>query len=108
MAIAQLTFRESLRDIEVSLGAQSSELYHLVIRSAVAGIILSSMSARARRISDCRWGQVGCTRFKWLILTSLLAALRICARGVIGARPNLQESINSSASGGIYQRPVTS
>src|SRR5260370_8460050 len=36
MAFAQLTFRESLRDIEVCLRAQSSKLYHLGIRSAVA------------------------------------------------------------------------
>jgi uncharacterized protein DUF4372 len=35
MAFAQLTFRESLRDIEVCLRAQSSKLYHLGIRSAV-------------------------------------------------------------------------
>jgi hypothetical protein len=33
MAFAQLTFRESLRDIEVCLRAQSSKLYHLGIRS---------------------------------------------------------------------------
>ena len=36
MAFAQLTYRESLRDIEVCLRAQSSKLYHLGIRSAVA------------------------------------------------------------------------
>jgi Domain of unknown function (DUF4372) len=36
MAFAQLTFRESLRDIEVCLRAQSSKLYHLGIRSVVA------------------------------------------------------------------------
>jgi Domain of unknown function (DUF4372) len=36
MAFAQLTFRESLRDIEVCLRAQTSKLYHLGIRSAVA------------------------------------------------------------------------
>ena len=36
MAFAQLTYRESLRDIEVCLRAQCSKLYHLGIRSAVA------------------------------------------------------------------------
>ena len=32
MAFAQLTYRESLRDIEVCLSAQSSKLYHMGIR----------------------------------------------------------------------------
>ena len=36
MAFAQLTFRESLRDIEACLRAQRSKLYHLGIRSASA------------------------------------------------------------------------
>lgn len=34
MAFAQLTFRESLRDIETCLRAHSSKLYHLGIRGA--------------------------------------------------------------------------
>ena len=36
MAFAQLTYRESLRDIEVCLRARSSQLYHLGIRGAVS------------------------------------------------------------------------
>src|ERR1700674_1916401 len=36
MAFAQLTFRESLRDIEVCLRAQKTKLYHLGIRGHVA------------------------------------------------------------------------
>jgi hypothetical protein len=36
MAFAQLTFRESLRDIEVCLRSQSTKLYHLGIRGHVA------------------------------------------------------------------------
>ncbi len=36
MAFAQLTFRESLRDIEVCLRAHQSKLYHLGIRGHVA------------------------------------------------------------------------
>jgi hypothetical protein len=43
LAFAQLTFRESLRDIEVCLRAQSSKLYHLGIRSAVARSVASLM-----------------------------------------------------------------
>ena len=36
MAFAQLTFRESLRDIEACLRAQAAKLYHMGIRSAVS------------------------------------------------------------------------
>src|ERR1700688_3812932 len=36
MAFAQLTYRESLRDIEVCLGAQAGKLYHMGISAAVA------------------------------------------------------------------------
>jgi hypothetical protein len=35
MAFAQLTFRESLRDIEVCLAAQASKLYHMGFREAI-------------------------------------------------------------------------
>jgi hypothetical protein len=35
MAFAQLTFRESLRDIEACLSAQASKLYHMGLRTAV-------------------------------------------------------------------------
>src|SRR3970282_632898 len=36
MAFAQLTYRESLRDIEACLRAHTAKLYHLGIRGAVA------------------------------------------------------------------------
>ena len=36
MAFAQLTYRESLRDIEVCLRAQSNKLYHMGIRGGIA------------------------------------------------------------------------
>ena len=36
MAFAQLTFRESLRDIETCLRAHSAKLYHLGIRGGIA------------------------------------------------------------------------
>ena len=35
MAFAQLTYRESLRDIEVCLRGNSAKLYHLGIRSPI-------------------------------------------------------------------------
>ena len=36
LAFAQLTYRESLRDIEVCLRSRSSQLYHLGIRGSVS------------------------------------------------------------------------
>ena len=45
MAFAQLTYRESLRDIEVCLRAQNSKLYHFGIRSAVARNTLANANA---------------------------------------------------------------
>ena len=41
MAFAQLTYRESLRDIEACLGAQPAKLYHLGIRGNVSRSSLS-------------------------------------------------------------------
>ncbi|MGH9770245.1 MAG: DUF4372 domain-containing protein [Candidatus Acidiferrales bacterium] len=48
---AQLTWRESLRDIEACLRARSSKLYHLGFRSAIARNALANANAvRDRRI----------------------------------------------------------
>ena len=45
MAFAQLTYRESLRDIEACLGAQVGKLYHMGIRSGVARNTLANANA---------------------------------------------------------------
>jgi len=45
MAFAQLTYRESLRDIEACLRPQRSKLYHLGIRSTVARNTLANANA---------------------------------------------------------------
>ena len=45
MAFAQLTFRESLRDIEACLRAQQAKLYHLGMRSTVARNTLANANA---------------------------------------------------------------
>ena len=45
MAFAQLTFRESLRDIEANLRAQSAKLYHLGIRGSIARNTLANANA---------------------------------------------------------------
>ena len=45
MAFAQLTFRESLRDIEACLRAQQSKLFHLGIRGGIARNTLANANA---------------------------------------------------------------
>ena len=50
MAFAQLTYRESLRDIEACLSAQTSKLYHMGIGETVA----RSTLARANELRDWR------------------------------------------------------
>jgi hypothetical protein len=50
MAFAQLTYRESLRDIETCLRAHQAKLYHLGIR----GNIAKSTLADANELRDCR------------------------------------------------------
>jgi hypothetical protein len=50
MAFAQLTYRESLRDIEACLRAQSHKLYHMGIRSQVSRNTL----ANANKVRDWR------------------------------------------------------
>lgn len=45
MAFAQLTYRESLRDIEACLRAQRSKLYHMGLRSVVARNTLAHANA---------------------------------------------------------------
>ncbi len=46
LAFAQLTYRESLRDIEACLAAQSAKLYHLGIRSTVKRSTLADANER--------------------------------------------------------------
>jgi hypothetical protein len=50
LAFAQLTYRESLRDIEACLSAQSSKLYHMGIRCAIS----RSTLADANELRDWR------------------------------------------------------
>jgi hypothetical protein len=46
MAFAQLTYRESLRDIETCLSAQAAKLYHMVIRQVVSHTTLADANER--------------------------------------------------------------
>ncbi|MGH7926612.1 MAG: IS4 family transposase [Candidatus Binatia bacterium] len=46
LAFAQLTYRESLRDIEASLRAQANKLYHMGIRGGIARNTLAHANAR--------------------------------------------------------------
>jgi len=45
LAFAQLTYRESLRDIETCLSAQSNKLYHMGIRTTVSRSTLADANA---------------------------------------------------------------
>ncbi len=46
MAFAQLTYRESLRDIEVCLSAQADNLYHMGFRQPVSRSTLADAKQR--------------------------------------------------------------
>ena len=46
MAFAQLTYRESLRDIEACLRAQHNKLYHMGIRSKISRSTLADANER--------------------------------------------------------------
>src|SRR5215216_3620492 len=56
MVFAQLTYRESLRDIEACLGAVPDRLYHMGIRSAVSRSTLADANEK-RNWSRCRRSQ---------------------------------------------------
>ena len=45
LAFAQLTYRESLRDIETCLSAQANKLYHMGIREAISRSALADANA---------------------------------------------------------------
>jgi hypothetical protein len=66
MAFAQLTYRESLRDIEACLRAQHNKLYHMGIRAAVSRNTLSN----ANKVRD------------WCIYADLAQSLIHIARGL--------------------------
>ena len=80
MAFAQLTYRESLRDIEACLRAQRSKLYHLGLRSVVARHTL----ANANGVRD------------WRIYADFAQSLIHIARPLYAEEPfgvDLQESV---------------
>lgn len=74
LAFAQLTWRESLRDIEACLSAQASKLYHMGLREAVA----RSTLADANEARDWRiWAELAqllISRARRLYATESLAA----------------------------------
>ena len=57
MAFAQLTYRESLRDIEACLRAQSSKLYHMGMRGNVARNTLANANATRDWRIYCEFAQ---------------------------------------------------
>ena len=56
MAFAQITFRESLADIEICLRSRQEELYHLGFRSSVAQPSLGRCQQRTGLAYLCRSG----------------------------------------------------
>jgi hypothetical protein len=80
MAFAQLTYRESLRDLEACFRAQGAKLYHLGIRGSVS----RSTLADANQSRD------------WRIYAELAQALMAKARVLYAAEPfavDLQDSV---------------
>lgn len=71
LAFAQLTFRESLRDIEACLRAHSSKLYHMGLRGGVARNTLANANA---------------TR-DWRIYAEFAQRLIVQARGLYAEEP---------------------
>ena len=57
MAFAQLTYRESLRDIEACLRAQAAKLYHMGLRSDVARNTLANANAMRNWRIYCDFAQ---------------------------------------------------
>ena len=57
MAFAQLTYRESLRDIEACLGAQPAKLYHLGVRGRVSRRRLADANETRDWRIDCEFAQ---------------------------------------------------
>jgi hypothetical protein len=103
MAFAQMTYRESLRDIEACLGAQPSKLYGMGLREAVArstladanelrdwriwADIASFSSPRAQIITSTMIsGSISPTLFMLSIARRSICACR-CFRGPILVRP---------------------
>ena len=105
MAFAQLTFRESLRDIEVCLRAHEAKLYHLGIRGHVARSNLgdanekrdwriyrdfaNSLIAQARRLYADDAFAVDLDNSVYALDTTTIDLSLKCFRGHIFARPKL-------------------
>ena len=92
MAFAQLTFRESLRDIEVCLRAHQDTLYHMDIRGGMARNTLANANQRRD------WRIYG-KRCEWPTLTS------VC-RGVEVPGQKFPDSRLRVAAGGLLQRAL--
>src|SRR5436190_17204147 len=68
MAFAQLTYRESLRDIEACLRAQQAKLYHLGIRGKVSRATLAKANEKRDWRIYADFAQVLITRARELYL----------------------------------------
>jgi Domain of unknown function (DUF4372) len=80
MAFAQLTYRESLRDIEASLRGQSAKLHHLGIRGNIARNALTNANA----VRD------------WHIYANFAGRLIGIARGLYAEEPRTKPTLRAS------------
>ena len=80
MAFAQLTYRESLRDIETCLSAQSAKLYHMGFREPVRRATLADAN-------ESRDWRIYADFAAWLIVQArkLYASEEMCIRGRLDA-----------------------
>ena len=83
LAFAQLTWRESLRDIEACLRVQSSKLYHLGFRSAIARNTL----ANANAVRDWRIYADFAQHLRWIRQQSISASRCFLGRRSDPPRP---------------------
>ena len=90
MAFAQLTWRESLRDIEACLRAHSTKLYHLGIRGNVARNTLANANAT-------RDWRIYCDFAQRLIGIARPRPPRARARCLLRYGPNLYRQVDQTA-----------
>jgi Domain of unknown function (DUF4372) len=101
MAFAQLTYRESLRDIEACLSAQASKLYHMGFREPIRRSTLSDANEARdwriyadfaqvlRRESSMRWRVSGWNSPKRPMRSIRRQSICVCrfSRGRLSAPP---------------------
>ncbi len=111
MAFAQLTYRESLRDIEACLRAHKIKLYHLGIRWGVARSTLADANetreCRQNANLDCNWSYVLVAIVKKRLKSelSLYTILQILSLTLF-EKTHLDQLLNSSSNKNLEDPPA--